>query len=66
MLGGYMKKVLVIGGLNVDILAKTNDIKDVIAFPKTQSASDLMSEAPSEVSEAQLQELGIKIVKESE
>ncbi len=48
------------------VLAKTNDIKDVIAFPKTQSASDLMSEAPSEVSEAQLQELGIKIVKESE
>ncbi len=45
----------------VMILTKTSDIKDVIAFPKTQSASDLMSEAPSEVSEKQLKELGIKL-----
>ncbi len=49
------------------VLAGTNDIKDVIAFPKTQSAADLMSEAPSEVSEEQLKELGIKIdIKEEE
>ncbi len=50
----------------VMVLTKTNDIKDVIAFPKTQSASDLMSEAPSGVHEEQLQELGIKVVKEEE
>jgi aspartyl-tRNA synthetase len=48
----------------VMILTNTSDIKDVIAFPKTQSASDLMSEAPSEVSPAQLEELGISIIKE--
>ncbi len=45
----------------VMILTKTNDIKDVIAFPKTQSASDLMSESPSTVSDKQLKELGIKL-----
>ena len=48
------------------VLTGTNDIKDVVAFPKTQSASDLMSEAPSAVSESQLQELGISIVKKEE
>ena len=48
------------------ILTGTNDIKDVIAFPKTQSASDLMSEAPTEVSEKQLRELGISVIKEEE
>ena len=45
----------------VMVLAKTNDIKDVIAFPKTQSAQDLMDGAPDVVSEKQLKELGIKI-----
>ena len=45
----------------VMVLSKTDDIKDVVAFPKTQSASDLMMEAPSEVSLEQLKELGIKI-----
>ncbi len=48
----------------VMILANTEDIKDVVAFPKTQSASDLMSASPSEVSDSQLKELGIKVVKE--
>ena len=43
------------------ILAGTDNIRDVIAFPKTASASDLMSEAPSVVDSAQLKELGIKI-----
>lgn len=46
------------------LMTGTDNIKDVIAFPKTQSASDMMSEAPSIVSEAQLKELGIAIVKE--
>lgn len=43
------------------VLAGTNNIKDVIAFPKTQSASDLLTEAPSGVTVEQLKELGIKI-----
>lgn len=46
------------------LLSGTDNMKDVIAFPKTQSASDLMSEAPSIVSESQLEELGIKVVEE--
>ena len=50
----------------VMVLSGTDDIKDVIAFPKTQSAQDLMSEAPSEVSLKQLKELGIKIEKDDE
>lgn len=41
----------------VMLMTNTQDIKDVIAFPKTQSAKDLMMEAPSEVDEAQLMEL---------
>ena len=45
----------------VMVLAGTDDIKDVIAFPKTQSAQDLMDGAPDMVSDKQLKELGIKI-----
>ena len=45
----------------VMVLAGTDDIKDVIAFPKTQSAQDLMDGAPDVVSDKQLKELGIKI-----
>ena len=45
----------------VMVLAGTNDIKDVIAFPKTQTAQDLMDGAPDVVSDKQLKELGIKI-----
>ena len=41
------------------LLNKAN-IKDVIAFPKTQSATDLMSQAPTKVEEAQLEELGLE------
>ncbi len=41
-------------------LLNKDNIKDVIAFPKTQSASDLLTEAPTVVDEGQLKELNIK------
>lgn len=47
----------------VMFLAGTENIKDVIAFPKNQNAFDPMSEAPNTVDEIQLQELGIEITK---
>lgn len=47
----------------VMILAGTDNIRDVVAFPKTASASDLMSEAPSPVDAAQLEELALTINK---
>lgn len=43
------------------LLCHTENIRDVIAFPKTQKASDLMMQCPSTVSEGQLKELFIKI-----
>ena len=46
----------------VMLLAGTNNIRDVIAFPKTTSATSLMDEAPSSVSDDQLAELNIRIV----
>ncbi|MEG0165536.1 aspartate--tRNA ligase [Anaerorhabdus sp.] len=45
------------------ILSGTDNIRDVVAFPKTASASDLMSEAPNEVDAKQLKELGIGLNK---
>ena len=45
----------------VMLLAETENIRDVIAFPKTASATDLMCECPSTVDEAQLMELGLAI-----
>ncbi|MBI5019949.1 MAG: aspartate--tRNA ligase [Ignavibacteriales bacterium] len=44
------------------LLTGEKSIRDVIAFPKTTSAMSLMDESPSEVDEAQLKELHIKIV----
>ena len=44
------------------LLSGTDNIRDVIAFPKTASAADLMMDAPNQVSLNQLKELGIKKV----
>ena len=43
------------------LLANSDSIRDVIAFPKVQNASDLMTEAPSGVDEKQLKELHINL-----
>jgi aspartyl-tRNA synthetase len=43
------------------MLVGTDDIRDVLAFPKTKSASDPMTGAPSRVNEDQLQELRIEV-----
>jgi len=43
------------------LLGKTESIRDVIAFPKTQKAQCMMTEAPSAVSNTQLKELRIKL-----
>ncbi len=45
----------------VMLLAGRSNIRDTIAFPKTASASDLLTDAPSEVSKAQLDELKLKL-----
>ncbi len=47
----------------VMIMAGVDSIRDVIAFPKTQAASCLMTSAPANVSPQQLRELGIKLTK---
>ena len=44
----------------VMIMAGRKSIRDVIAFPKTQSASDLMTQSPSYVADKQLRELNVK------
>lgn len=43
------------------LLCETENIRDVIAFPKTASSNDLMSDAPNVVDDKQLKELGIKV-----
>lgn len=48
------------------LLVGTENIRDVIAFPKTASASCLMSECPNRVDPMQLKELGIEITKKNQ
>ena len=71
---GFLRKALRYGapphggvafGLDriVGLLAGTDAIRDVIAFPKTTSASCLMTAAPASVDEAQLKELHLDVVK---
>lgn len=52
-------------GLGLDrivmLMTKTDNIKDVVAFPKTQSARDLMMESPSSVDIQQLKDVHIKV-----
>ena len=43
------------------LMAGADSIRDVIAFPKTQTAADPLTEAPTEVSELQLRELHIRV-----
>jgi aspartyl-tRNA synthetase len=49
----------------VMMLAGTDNIREAIAFPKTQSQQDLMMDAPSPVEPAQLEELGIQVKPDS-
>jgi aspartyl-tRNA synthetase len=45
----------------VMILAGDDNIRDIVAFPKTQKASDLLSGAPAPVDEHQLKDLNIEV-----
>ncbi|GGA32883.1 aspartate--tRNA ligase [Psychrobacillus lasiicapitis] len=45
----------------VMLLSGSTNLRDTIAFPKTASASDLLTQAPSPVAQAQLEELNLKI-----
>ena len=47
------------------LLAGSDSIRDVIAFPKTQKGTDLMTNAPGTVSPEQLAELNIRSIQES-
>jgi aspartyl-tRNA synthetase len=46
----------------VMLLAREPNLRDVIAFPKNQAGADPMSGAPSEVTQEQLDELGIGVL----
>ena len=46
------------------LMVGADSIRDVIAFPKVKDASDLMTDAPTAVDDAQLAELGLTVVQE--
>ena len=46
------------------VLVGTDNLRDVVAFPKTQRGQDLLIEAPSSVERAQLDELSVRVVPE--
>ena len=50
----------------VMLIAGTDNIREVIAFPKNKKARDLMMRAPSKVEERQLQDVHIKIDSQEE
>jgi aspartyl-tRNA synthetase len=45
----------------VMLMAGADSIRDVIAFPKTQTAADLLTDAPTTVSDDQLKELHVRV-----
>ncbi len=47
------------------LLTGTENIRDVIAFPKTQRGQCLLTEAPSEVDQKQLDELNLRVQRHS-
>jgi aspartyl-tRNA synthetase len=47
------------------LYAEVDNIREVMAFPKTQSGTDLMLDAPSPIADVQLDELGLRIERES-
>jgi aspartyl-tRNA synthetase len=49
----------------MSIMTKSESIRDVIAFPKTQKGTDLMTDAPSVVDQKQLDELFVRVAKKS-
>ncbi|MBQ4396251.1 MAG: aspartate--tRNA ligase [Clostridia bacterium] len=49
----------------VMLMCKAESLRDVVAFPKVKDASEPMTNAPQPVDDAQLAELGIKVIKES-